>query len=149
MSEPLLVRKEVKVELDGTIGIGLAALGMSGRVFHAPLLKNNPHFRIRRVMERSKNKANRFLPGIPLRGFEEKTSRSRLKIANGISVQASGTLSVRKVEWIDDNVAYVCTPPRVCNMQKAVRTLYDSRVGKLPLPSFQQERITPCVPLVG
>jgi predicted dehydrogenase len=59
------------VESNDTIGVGLAAFGMSGRVFHAPLLKNNPHFRIRRVMERSKNEADRFLPGIPVsRSFD-------------------------------------------------------------------------------
>ena len=62
----------MNVKPNDTIGVGLASFGMSGRVFHAPLLKNNPHFRIRRVMERSKNEANNFLPGIPVsRSFDE------------------------------------------------------------------------------
>ena len=58
--------------IDDTIGVGLAAFGMSGRVFHAPLLKANTHFRIRRVMERSKDEARKHLPGILIsRSFEE------------------------------------------------------------------------------
>jgi scyllo-inositol 2-dehydrogenase (NADP+) len=71
----------MKVELDDTIGVGLAAFGMSGRVFHAPLLKNNPHFRIRRVMERSNNEANRFLPGIPVSpSFDELLSDQSIQV---------------------------------------------------------------------
>lgn len=55
-----------------TIGVGLASFGMSGRVFHAPLLGNHAHFRIRRVLERSKDEARRVLPGVPVaRSFDE------------------------------------------------------------------------------
>jgi len=66
---------------DDTIGVGLAAFGMSGRVFHAPLLKNNPHFQIRRVMERTKNEAIKFLSGIPVsRSFEELLSDPSVQV---------------------------------------------------------------------
>ena len=36
------------------IRTGLAAYGMSGRVFHAPFISTNPHFELTAVMERSK-----------------------------------------------------------------------------------------------
>ena len=58
--------------MDNIIGVGLAAFGMSGRVFHAPLLANHPHFRICRILERSKAEAGRLHPGIPIaRSFDE------------------------------------------------------------------------------
>jgi len=66
---------------DDTIGIALAAFGMSGRVFHAPLLKANPHFRIQRVMERSKDEARRFLPGTPVsRSFDELLCNENVRV---------------------------------------------------------------------
>jgi len=71
----------MNVESDNTIGVGLAAFGMSGRIFHAPLLKYNPHFQIRRVMERNKNEANKFLPGIAVsRSFEELLSDQSVQV---------------------------------------------------------------------
>ncbi|KAB4016464.1 oxidoreductase, partial [Bacteroides uniformis] len=36
------------------IRTGLAAYGMSGRVFHAPFISTNPHFELTAVTERSK-----------------------------------------------------------------------------------------------
>ena len=35
--------------------VGLCAFGMSGRVFHAPFLKQHPGFHIAGIVERSKN----------------------------------------------------------------------------------------------
>jgi len=58
------------------------------------------------------------------------------------------TSSAGQLEWIHNEVTNVCAPPRVCDMKKAIRALYDSRVGKLSLPSLQEKRITPRVPLV-
>jgi predicted dehydrogenase len=37
------------------IGVGLASFGMSGQVFHAPLLSVNPGFKIISILERSRN----------------------------------------------------------------------------------------------
>jgi scyllo-inositol 2-dehydrogenase (NADP+) len=37
------------------IGVGLASFGMSGQVFHAPLLSVNPGFEIISILERSRN----------------------------------------------------------------------------------------------
>lgn len=36
------------------IKVGLAAYGMSGQVFHAPFIHTNPHFRLSKIVERSK-----------------------------------------------------------------------------------------------
>jgi scyllo-inositol 2-dehydrogenase (NADP+) len=44
------------------IGVGLASFGMSGRVFHGPLLLKNPGFKIISILERSKNLSVPFYP---------------------------------------------------------------------------------------
>ena len=42
--------------------VGLCAFGMSGRVFHAPFLKQHPGFHIAGIVERSKNDSREFYP---------------------------------------------------------------------------------------
>ena len=44
------------------IKVGLAAFGMSGKVFHAPFLSTNPHFELRKIVERSKELSKEFYP---------------------------------------------------------------------------------------
>jgi scyllo-inositol 2-dehydrogenase (NADP+) len=46
------------------IGIALAAFGMSGEVFHAPLLTHNPHFVLKKIVTRQ-DRATQFYPQIP------------------------------------------------------------------------------------
>lgn len=54
------------------IKVGLAAYGMSGRVFHAPLIAANPHFELTAVMERSKELSREKYPDVRIaRSFEE------------------------------------------------------------------------------
>lgn len=43
---------------------GLASFGMSGKVFHAPLLHHHPQFRIKKIVERNKNEASQIYPYI-------------------------------------------------------------------------------------
>lgn len=51
---------------------GLASFGMSGKVFHAPLLHVHPQFNLKSVVERSRNEASRTYPDIhTLRSFDE------------------------------------------------------------------------------
>src|SRR5690606_11233415 len=47
-----------------TLNVGLIGFGLSGRYFHAPFLAVNPGFRLKKVMERSKNEAQNFNPEI-------------------------------------------------------------------------------------
>jgi len=44
------------------IGVGLASFGMSGLVFHGPLLQANPAFKIVSILERSKDLASKKYP---------------------------------------------------------------------------------------
>jgi len=37
------------------INVALAAYGMSGKVFHSPLIEANPHFKLDKILERTKN----------------------------------------------------------------------------------------------
>ena len=45
-----------------SIVTGMASFGMSGQVFHGPSLKTNPHFRLKSVVERSKELSRRNYP---------------------------------------------------------------------------------------
>ena len=47
-----------------TLNVGLIGFGLSGRYFHAPFLSVNPRFKLKTVVERSKNEAQEFDPNI-------------------------------------------------------------------------------------
>ena len=44
------------------IKTALASFGMSGKVFHAPLLLNNPGYELTHIVQRSSNSAKEFVP---------------------------------------------------------------------------------------
>lgn len=46
------------------VNVGLIGFGLSGRYFHAPFLTTNPGFKLKTVVERSKNEAQEFDPEI-------------------------------------------------------------------------------------
>lgn len=46
------------------LNVGLIGFGLSGRYFHSPFLSTNPGFKIKTVVERSKNEAQDFDPSI-------------------------------------------------------------------------------------
>jgi scyllo-inositol 2-dehydrogenase (NADP+) len=57
---------------DNKINVGIASFGLSGRVFHAPLLAHHKSFRISRIVERNKNTAKTIYPDITQsRSFDE------------------------------------------------------------------------------
>lgn len=54
------------------IKVGLASFGMSGKVFHAPLLEAHTHFELYAICERSKNEAIAIYPNIHIvKSFDE------------------------------------------------------------------------------
>ena len=54
------------------IQVGLASFGMSGKVFHAPILAHHPNFKLTKIVERSKNEVNQIYPNIKtVRSFDE------------------------------------------------------------------------------
>lgn len=54
------------------ISVGLASFGMSGLIFHAPLISSNPGFRLSRIVERTSEKSReRFPQATIMRSFEE------------------------------------------------------------------------------
>ncbi len=67
--------------------VGLIGFGLSGRYFHTPFLTVHPRFRIRTVMERSKNEARTFDPAIR-------------------SVRTAGEL----LDDRDIDLVFICTP---------------------------------------
>jgi predicted dehydrogenase len=58
--------------MDHTIGVGIASFGLSGRAFHAPLLRHHRNFAIKRILERNRNDARTLYPdAIISRSFED------------------------------------------------------------------------------
>lgn len=63
------------------IKTGLAAYGMSGKVFHAPFISTNPHFELTAITERSKNLAKERYPQSRIvRSFEELIGMEELEL---------------------------------------------------------------------
>lgn len=66
-------------------GVGILSYGMSGEVFHAPLLHVNPGFEIISILERSKNRSSERYPDVKVvRTYDEllKDDRIELVIVN-------------------------------------------------------------------
>ena len=56
------------------IKTGLAAFGMSGQVFHAPFISTNPHFKLCKIVERTKELSKaRYPQATIVRSFNELT----------------------------------------------------------------------------
>jgi len=54
------------------IHVGLASFGMSGRIFHAPFIEQQPNFNLKLILERSKSNSKAFYPNaIIVREFNE------------------------------------------------------------------------------
>ncbi|MDH5476531.1 MAG: Gfo/Idh/MocA family oxidoreductase, partial [Cyclobacteriaceae bacterium] len=47
---------------DKNINVGLASFGMSGKVFHAPIIEQNPNFNLKLIVERSKTNSKKIYP---------------------------------------------------------------------------------------
>ncbi|NIJ51922.1 Gfo/Idh/MocA family oxidoreductase [Dyadobacter arcticus] len=63
------------------LNVGLIGFGLSGRYFHAPFLSTNPGFKIKTVVERTKNDAQEFDPEIGnARSIEELLSDEEIDL---------------------------------------------------------------------
>jgi len=64
-----------------TINVGLASYGMSGEIFHAPLLHMHKGFNIVKILERTKNKSRDRYPGINIvRSYGEITNDNKIDL---------------------------------------------------------------------
>lgn len=50
--------------MDQKIIVGIASYGMSGKVFHAPLLRSHKNFLLKRIVERTSNEAHTIYPDV-------------------------------------------------------------------------------------
>ena len=58
--------------MDKKITVGIASFGMSGKVFHAPLLAHHAQYRLKRIVEHSRNEAAPLYPAVHVtRSFED------------------------------------------------------------------------------
>jgi len=59
-------------EMNRRLVVGVASFGMSGRIFHMPLLMHHGAFRVKCVVERRKDDARKYYPGVKcVRSFDE------------------------------------------------------------------------------
>ncbi len=71
----------IKIFIMEKIGVGLASYGMSGQVFHAPLLHVHPGFEIFSILERSKNlAASRYPEARIVRDYEDLLRDDRIEL---------------------------------------------------------------------
>ena len=70
-----------KIRIMESIGVGLASYGMSGQVFHGPLLHVNQDFRIISILERSKNvSASHFPDAHIIRSYKELLDNDQIEL---------------------------------------------------------------------
>jgi predicted dehydrogenase len=63
------------------IQVGLASFGMSGMVFHAPILTHHPGFCLNTIVERSKNEGKKHYPEVTVvRSFEELLADNKIEL---------------------------------------------------------------------
>ncbi len=63
------------------INVALASYGMSGHVFHGPLLSAHPHFRLHAVLERNRSDSPEHYPEAKLvRTYEELLSDNSVEV---------------------------------------------------------------------
>lgn len=63
------------------IKTGIASYGMSGQVFHAPFINSNPHFKLCKIVERSKDLATKHYPDVKIvRSVEELLSDKEIEL---------------------------------------------------------------------
>ena len=56
---------------NSTIKVGLVSFGMSGRIFHAPIIERNPNFELKLILERTKSNSKATYPNATIvRSFE-------------------------------------------------------------------------------
>lgn len=67
--------------MEDRIVVGIAAFGMSGRIFHAPLLTYHKRFRVKHIVQRSKDDARTLCPGVTVsRSFDDLLSDDEIDI---------------------------------------------------------------------
>lgn len=78
---PVSPSQKAKRMFDQVISVGLASYGMSGSVFHAPLLSAHPGFRLKKVLERSSEKSKAIYPQLEVvKTFEELLQDDELEL---------------------------------------------------------------------
>src|SRR6056297_2416347 len=67
--------------IEHVIKTGLASFGMSGIVFHAPLLSSHPGFKFAKVLERTKEKSKTLYPDAEIvRSYDELISDKQIEL---------------------------------------------------------------------
>lgn len=63
------------------IKVGLVSFGMSGRIFHAPFIEENPNFELKLILERTKSNSKELYPNATIvRSFEELINNKEISL---------------------------------------------------------------------
>jgi len=121
------------------IKTALCSFGMSGYVFHAPLLSANPKFELSTVWERTKNEAEKQYPGIhTVRTFEE------LLADESIALVVVNTPSITHFEYtkkaLEAGKHVVVEKPFTATVKQAEELIALANEKKLHLTVFQNRR---------
>ncbi|RPI06123.1 MAG: oxidoreductase [Ignavibacteriae bacterium] len=67
--------------MEQPIVAGIASFGMSGKIFHAPLISSHRNFKLKRIIERTRNEARQLYPGVIVsRSFEDLLQDSEIEL---------------------------------------------------------------------
>jgi scyllo-inositol 2-dehydrogenase (NADP+) len=77
-----MLKRERRRSMGDRIGVGVASFGMSGRVFHLPLLLHHGAFRVIGVVERTKSELRRQHPALKVyRSFDDMLADDEIELA--------------------------------------------------------------------
>ncbi|MGV3639124.1 MAG: oxidoreductase [Adhaeribacter sp.] len=121
------------------ISVGLASFGMSGLVFHAPLISTNPGFRLSKIVERSTEKSReRFPQATIVRSFEELIADPELEL---IVVNTPNALHLDMARRALEAGKHVIVEKPMTVTAAEAQTLIDlARSRNLMLSVFQNRR---------
>lgn len=122
-----------------TIKIALASYGMSGQVFHGPLLKVNPGFEVIGILERSKNISQKLFPNVTIfRSYAEILNNPEVEL---VVVNTPDHLhySMAK-EALEAGKHVVVEKPMTLKSEQADELINLANKRKLVLTVFQNRR---------
>jgi scyllo-inositol 2-dehydrogenase (NADP+) len=126
-------------EASAPITVGLASYGMSGLVFHAPLVSSNPGFKLQTVLERSANKSQQRYPAVKVvRTFEALLQDDSLEL---LVINTPNALHLQMAQQaLEAGKHVVLEKPFTITSQDAQTLINIARANNRVLSVFQNRR---------
>jgi scyllo-inositol 2-dehydrogenase (NADP+) len=125
--------------MEHTIIVGIASFGMSGKIFHAPLLSHHKKFRIKRIVEQTKNEAQKLYPGTVIsRSFEDLLQDNEIELIVVNTPDQTHFEYAKKSLEADKHV--IVEKPFTLIVEQGEALIALARQGKKVLSVFQNRR---------